>query len=355
MMMRQEKKNLSLERYKTSLKSASLLVVLFFIGLQVSLPLLTQLNSLLLFSLAITLYLFLLILGMLVYLDLMGYRTLSKRLEHISNFIAVLSRGNLGQRMHIEAPDEVGRMESELNLLAEKIEKQVNSLQRLAEYNEAMQNQVHAAAIIEERQRLARDLHDAVSQQLFALSMMSAATLRLFDTDLARAREHLQEIADMASRAQGEMRALLLHLRPVQLSEDPLHIGVEKLVQELGEKCQLQFDLSLEPVELTRGIENHLFRIIQEALSNILRHAEASRVRLAVFKKDRDLFLHISDNGRGFNPEETKTASYGLKTMQERCEEIGGIFTLTSKQKQGTHISLRIPLKGKEPEDDTTY
>jgi two-component system, NarL family, sensor histidine kinase LiaS len=352
--MKEDRKSPSLDRYKTSLKFASLLVVLFFIGLQASLPLLTQLNSLLLFSLAITLYLFLLALGMMVYQSIMGYRTLGKRLEHISNFSAILSRDNLGQRMAVENHDELGRMESELNLLAEKIEKQVNSLQRLAEYNEAMQSQVHTAAIIEERQRLARDLHDAVSQQLFALSMMSAATLRLFETDLPLAKIHLQEIADMASRAQGEMRALLLHLRPVQLSEDPLHTGVENLVRDLGDKCKLKFDLSLEPVELSRGIENHLFRIIQEALSNILRHAEATRVRLAVFKKDRDLFLHISDNGRGFRPEENKSASYGLKTMQERCEEIGGSFTLTSKEKQGTHISIRIPLKGKEPQNDRT-
>lgn len=352
--MKEEQKSQGLDRYKTSLKSASLLVILFFIGLQASLPLLTQVNSLLLFSLVITAYLFLLALGMMVYLDIMGYRTLNKRLEHISNFIAILSRGNLGQRMDVEDHDEVGRMESELNLLAEKIEKQVNSLQRLAEYNEAMQAQVHTAAIIEERQRLARDLHDAVSQQLFALSMMSAATLRLFETDLTLAKEHLQEIADMASRAQGEMRALLLHLRPVQLSEDPLHIGVEKLVRDLCDKCKLEFELSLEPVELSRGIENHLFRIIQEALSNILRHAEATRVRLAVFKRDRDLFLHISDNGRGFRPEENKSASYGLQTMQERCEEIGGSFTLTSKERQGTHISIRIPLKGGEPENEGT-
>ncbi len=342
------KKKLPLNRYKPAFKTAALLVALFFIGLQALMPLITHYDSLLLFSLSITLYLFLLTLGILLYLEFSGYRSLKKRLESISTFIAVLSRGNLGQRMPVKADGELGRMESELNLLAKKIEKQVNSLQRLAEYNESMKGQVHAAAIIEERQRLARDLHDAVSQHLFALNMLTAAALRLFDADQQRAREHLAEIADMASRAQGEMRALLLHLRPVQLSEDPLHIGVNKLAKELGDKCNLDFELSLEPMHISRGIENHLFRIIQEALSNILRHAHATRVRIAAFKKDRDLFLQISDNGRGFDPGEEKRAAYGLKTMRERCEEIGGSFTLTSRDQQGTHISLRIPLKDKE-------
>lgn len=337
-----------LKRYKPAVKAAAFMVALFFIGLQALLPLLTQLDSLLLFSISITLYLFLITLGTLLYLEFAGYRTLSKRLERISSFMAVLSRGNLGQRMEVEAEDELGRMEGELNHLAEKIEKQVSSLQRLAEYNEAMQEQVHTAAIIQERQRLARDLHDAVSQHLFALNMLTAATLRRFEADPGQAREFLGEIADMAARAQGEMRALLLHLHPVQLSEDPLHVGVAKLVKDLEAKSSLVFQLDLEPLMISRGIENHLFRIIQEGLSNILRHADATRVKISTVKKGRDLFLHISDNGKGFDPREGQKAGYGLKTMRERCEEVGGTFTLTSGEGQGTHISLRIPLKEKE-------
>ncbi len=339
---------LPLKRYKPALKAASLLVALFFIGLQALLPLLTRFDSLLLFSLSITLYLLLLTLGMLLYLEFTGYRTMSKRLEKISSFIAVLSRGNLGQRMEVETGDDLGRMETELNQLAEKIEKQVNSLQRLAEYNESMQGQVQAAAIIQERQRLARDLHDAVSQHLFALNMLAAATLRRFQADPEQARRHLEEIADMAAKAQGEMRALLLHLHPVQLSEDPLHVGVAKLVEGLQGKCSLKFELNLEPLDISRGIENHLFRIIQEALANILRHANASRVKITTAKKGRDLFLHINDDGKGFDPQEGQRAGYGLKTMRERCEEIGGTFALTSGKGQGTHISLRIPIKEKE-------
>jgi two-component system, NarL family, sensor histidine kinase LiaS len=337
-----------LKRLLPGLKAAAFLVALFFIGLQALLPVLTRYGNLLLFSLGITLYLFLLTLGMLLYLEFSGFRTLSRRLEKIRGFMAVLSRGHLGQRLEVEPGDELSPMEEELNDLAGKIEKQVSSLQRLAEYNEAMQGQVRTAAVLQERQRLARDLHDAVSQHLFALNMLAAATLRRFEADSGQTREHLEEMAGMAARAQGEMRALLLHLHPVQLSEDPLHVGVAHLARDLEGKTNLRFQLELEPLDISRGIENQLFRVIQEALANILRHAGATRVRITLFRKDRDLFLNISDNGRGFDPRDNQRAGYGLKSMQERCEEIGGTFSLTSREGQGTHISLRIPLKEKE-------
>ena len=280
-------------------------------------------------------------------------KRIKKRLDDVTAFTAVLARGNLSYRMSVSQKDEVGRVALELNRLAEIMEKHVASLQRLADDNQALAGKVHSAAVIEERQRLARDLHDAVSQQLFALTMLSEAAAATMDAGMTPQHGQLRDIAELAAQVQQEMRALLLHLRPVQLSEETLTQGLKSLTGELEEKSGLNFELHLEALPpLARGMENHLFRIVQEALANILRHADAGKLGIHFFHKEGELFLSINDNGRGFNPRQEKKASYGLKTMRERCEEIGGQLTITSREEAGTRIDIRVPLKGKDDDYD---
>ncbi|MCW3490596.1 sensor histidine kinase [Dethiobacter alkaliphilus] len=273
-------------------------------------------------------------------------KRIKKRLDDVAAFTAVLARGNLSQRMAPQK-DEIGRVTQELNRLAETMERHVSSLQRLADDNEALAGKVHSAAIIEERQRLARDLHDAVSQQLFALTMLSEAADATMQSGAMPEPGQIRDIAELAAQVQQEMRALLLHLRPVQLSEETLPEALQSLVQELEQKSGLKFKLALDPLpSVPRGVENHLFRIVQEALANILRHAQASEVSIQVFAREGELFLQIGDNGRGFDPQQEKKASYGLKTMRERCAEVGGQLSVTSREGSGTRIDVRVPLKG---------
>lgn len=272
-------------------------------------------------------------------------RLLKKRLEDLSTYITILARGNLSQRMKDAGDDEIGTIAQDLNELADKIQTQVSTLQKMAKEKTELADQAHTAAAIEERQRLARDLHDAVSQQLFALSMMSSASLRLLDRDVEAAKTQMEEVADMAAKAQGEMRALLLHLRPVHLSGDPLDVGVSKLVSELKAKSGIDFDLEMkEWGELPKSIEDHLFRMVQEGLSNSLRHAEASTIKLRLYEKERYLYVHLRDNGKGFDMANKKKSSYGLNTMRERCEEIGGTLKVTSQVGEGTALDVRVPL-----------
>ncbi|MCT2535577.1 sensor histidine kinase [Aquibacillus koreensis] len=283
-----------------------------------------------------------------VYVGFKSSGDMKDRLDYLSVLIAQLARGNYSSRVYDNDDDEISRIGSELNGLGEKMQGQVKSLQRLADEKSEYAKSAHKAATIEERQRLARDLHDAVSQQLFALTMMSQASLRLFDRDPEQAREQVKEMSGTALKAQTEMRALLLHLRPVDLSGEPLQIGIHNLIEELKQKCQIDFHLHLEEVQgLYETTEEHLFRIVQEALSNILRHANATEVTLDIVKRNNELFVHIADNGKGFeldNHHQKKT-SYGLKTMRERTEEIGGTFAIKSKKGEGTHIDIRIPLR----------
>ncbi|UFU00500.1 sensor histidine kinase [Radiobacillus kanasensis] len=269
------------------------------------------------------------------------------RMDYLSVLITQLSRGNYSSRVYFNEDDEIARIGNELNELGEKLQSQVKSLQRMADEKSEYAKSAHKAATIEERQRLARDLHDAISQQLFALTMMTQATLRVMEKDPVLAKTQLEEISSTAIKAQTEMRALLLHLRPVDLSGEPLISGIHKLVEELKQKCPIEFHLQLEEVDgISQSTEEHLFRIVQESLSNTLRHANASEVSIEITRSKGEMFVHIGDNGQGFDLEtdERKKTSYGLKTMKERCEELGGTFAIRTKQGEGTHIDIRIPL-----------
>lgn len=271
---------------------------------------------------------------------------LKERLTDVLLLISSLRSGKVTGRIqgNEHEKDEIGVISEELNHLADYIEEQRHSLQRLADTKTSLAQSAHAAVVMEERQRLARDLHDVVSQQLFALSMMSSATLRLFENDRDKAKVQLEEISKIAANAQGEMRALLLHLRPIQLSNDSLCDGVIKLIQDLKGKTKLDFQAGIdEIVHISKATEEHLFRIIQEALSNILRHAEASKITISLTEEENYIYLYISDNGKGFDPTIERVASYGLKTMRERCEEVGGVFNIRSKENEGTYIDIRIP------------
>lgn len=280
------------------------------------------------------------------YVGFKSSSNLRERLDDLSVLIAQYANGNYQSRINIKEHDEIARISNEMNGLGEKLQSQVKSLQRMADEKAEFAKTAHKSAVIEERQRIARDLHDAVSQQLFALTMLSEAAIKQFDSNPDQAKEQMQDVVKAAMQSQAEMRALLLHLRPVHLAGDPLPKGIHKLVSELEQRCQLDFHVDVkETLTVSETIEEHVFRIIQEALANVLRHANATVVHLTCAKQADALFVHIRDNGIGFDAQtdtENK-ASYGLKTMQERCEELGGIFTIRTNKGEGTYIDIRIP------------
>lgn len=280
--------------------------------------------------------------------SIFGYvsgNSMKKRLEEITQATLAYERGNFKYRLPQTSDDEIGQMSIHLNEMAKRIEDQVASLQRLssekAEWNETLKQ----TAITEERQRLARELHDAVSQQLFAISMMTSAARSTIEEQPAKARGQIEAIERMASEAQSEMRALLLHLRPTHLEGKKLKEGIDNLLDELKTKHQLAIKWQVEEIiGLSKGIEDHLFRIIQEAISNTLRHAKASSIELILYMVNDQVRLKISDNGIGFNANEEKPSSYGLRTMVERVNEIGGVIEIFSRPQKGTEIEVKVPI-----------
>lgn len=212
------------------------------------------------------------------------------------------------------------------------------------EWNRELKEEV----LTEERNRLARELHDSVSQQLFAATMLLSAINQSPDpTSEATAKQRVL-VEEVINEAQSEMRALLLHLRPIQLEGKSLKVGMQELLSELTAKLPLKVTWNLQDVQLEKGIEDHLFRILQEAVSNTLRHAKAKTLEVHMMEVDQFVFLKVVDDGKGFNIDDQKAGSYGITNMRERASEIGGKIKIVSLPGRGTSIEVKIPLPNQE-------
>ncbi|SOC38217.1 sensor histidine kinase [Ureibacillus acetophenoni] len=234
----------------------------------------------------------------------------------------------------------------------ELIETQRKSLQKLTNERVDSNDAIIQERIVQERQRLARELHDSVSQQLFAASMLLSALTEQAQGD-EKSQKTLQQVEKIVQQAQLEMRALLLHLRPIALRNNTLAEGLTGLVLELKQKVNFDIDYKIEEIELSKAEEDHLFRIAQEALSNTLRHSKATEVELTLIAPDNVAILRIQDNGRGFNVEEdNQTTSYGLKNIAERAVEIGCIYKIVSVPGEGTIVEVKVPLKMRQNTDE---
>ena len=229
-------------------------------------------------------------------------------------------------------------LSGKLNLLTEAVQKAEN------------QSLVKEEAIIEkERKRIARDLHDTVSQELFAAHMiLSGVSQQAFKLDREKMQTQLQSVAAILETAQKDLRVLLLHLRPVELEEKSLVEGIQILLKELEDKSDLKVSLKQNVSKLPKKIEEHIFRILQELISNTLRHAQASCLDVYLYQTDVELQLKVVDNGIGFQLGSLDDLSYGLRNIKERVEDMAGTVQLLTAPKQGLAVDIRIPLLDKE-------
>ena len=229
-------------------------------------------------------------------------------------------------------------LSGKLNLLTEAVQKAEN------------QTLVKEEAIIEkERKRIARDLHDTVSQELFAAHMiLSGVSQQALKLDREKMQTQLQGVAAILETAQKDLRVLLLHLRPVELEEKSLIEGIQILLKELEDKSDLKVSLKQKVSKLPKKIEEHIFRILQELISNTLRHAQASCLDVYLYQTDVELQLKVVDNGIGFQLGSLDDLSYGLRNIKERVEDMAGTVQLLTAPKQGLAVDIRIPLLDKE-------
>ncbi len=194
-------------------------------------------------------------------------------------------------------------------------------------------------AAAEERQRLARELHDSVSQTLFTSTVMSESALRQWETNPTKAHALMEQLQQLTTSALSEMRLLLLELRPASLTQ----VGLPSLIQQLAATLQSRTAIEISTVldeipTLVPDVQVALYRTVQEALNNIIKHAQASRVIIRLEWNNKQLVLTITDNGKGFDSSAKKPSSLGMNIMRERAESINATLHVESVIGEGTRI-----------------
>ncbi|MFC0298861.1 sensor histidine kinase [Geobacillus jurassicus] len=267
-----------------------------------------------------------------------------KQRQAVMQALEQIEHGEMGELCQGEPPPELQELWRQIEKLQTQWLEQTKRVQKLAAEKAEQEERLVERILSEERTRLARELHDSVSQQLFAASMMMSAVMETMPPDDERHRKQLKMVEQMIHQSQLEMRALLLHLRPVQLKGKSLQEGMNELLTELAGKVPLKMKWKIEDVPLDKGVEDHLFRILQESLSNTLRHAKAQSLEVLLIERDGFAILRVTDDGVGFDVERSKSGSYGLQHMHERAAEIGGALKIVSLKGQGTRLEVKVPI-----------
>jgi two-component system nitrate/nitrite sensor histidine kinase NarX len=208
--------------------------------------------------------------------------------------------------------------------------------------NAELYEQAQELAVMEERQRLARNLHDAINQSLFSAGLIAEVLPRVWDQDQDLARSSLEDLRRLTRSAQAEMRALLAELRPSTLIDSDL----DELLHLLGNALSGRIDIPVvvtatREIILPATVQVAFYRVCQEALSNIAKHAKANRVEIDLMQEGDMVELRVRDDGIGFDLDQTFSGHYGLGMMRERAEAVGAQLSVTSQPGHGTELIIR--------------
>jgi signal transduction histidine kinase len=263
---------------------------------------------------------------------LLSTRRLVGRLRRLAATTVAVADGDYRHRLPVSGGDEVGQLEGNFNRMAERLDGTMASERQLAEAGE--------------RARIARELHDAISQNLFSLRLLAAGVGKALPAGSPLGPE-VAAMEQTATATMHEMQALLLELRPVALEDAGLIPALEELCRAYRERLGVAIDADLEPVELAPPVEHAVLRIVQEALANAVRHARPDRVRLRLHREDGQVAVSVTDDGAGFDPAQANQRhGMGLGLMRQRAAELGGSLQLDSAPGQGTTVRVLLPKDG---------
>ena len=207
--------------------------------------------------------------------------------------------------------------------------------------NAELYGQSQALAVLEERQRLARNLHDAVNQSLFSAGLIAEVLPRLWDRDQPEARRSLDDLRRLMRGAMAEMRTLLAELRPSTLTDSNLGDLLRMLGNALSGRINLPVTITIKgEYKLPAETQLAFYRVCQETLSNIAKHARASQVEIDLKQDESVTEMRINDNGQGFDTEKVFSGHYGLGMMRERAEAAGALLSVTSQPGHGTELRI---------------
>jgi signal transduction histidine kinase len=269
-------------------------------------------------------------------------RRITRRLQRITLAAHAWSLGNFQVHVTDRSPDELGQLTQDLNRMAQQIETLLDTQQQLAS--------------LEERQRVARDLHDSVKQQAFALTLLIGAAQSRLPDDLASARGSLSKAGELADQIRQELTSILQQLRPVALAGQGLQAALRDYIRQWSQQTSMacEFQTSSMPGGsqasiLRPEIEEALFRIAQEALANVAHHSQASQVQVQLEQGTDQVCLHVLDNGKGFAVEQAAGRGHGLANMRDRVAAYGGTLHIRSASGE-TVVTGCIPLVQETPE-----
>jgi signal transduction histidine kinase len=267
---------------------------------------------------------------------LLSTRRLTRRLKRLAAATLEVADGQFGERIRVSGHDEVSQVEDNFNRMAAQLQASLAGMRQLAE----------AGARQDERSRIARELHDSISQELFSIQALAGGLRRTLPpgSDVLPAVETMEQTAGDTMR---EMRSLLLALRPVALDEAGLASAIEAVCRGYTERLGVQVSADITAADLPPSLEHAILRVTQEAVANAVRHSGASLVTVALRAGPREATLEIADDGHGFDvlARQRSSAGLGLRAMRDRVAEHGGQFAIMSTSRDGTTVRATFPLE----------
>jgi len=261
-------------------------------------------------------------------------RGLRKRLGTLSTAARAWSKGDFSAAPRDGSADEIGELTRNLTNMADQLQTLLHARDELAR--------------VEERNRLARDLHDTVKQQTYAARMQLSAAKNLLEADPKMAAEHLESALQLNRETQQELKLIIDELRPAALEGKGLAQALREYAARWQEHTGIQVTTTVSGERsLPLDVEQALYRVLQESLANIARHAEADSVGLSLSMVPERVTLVIADNGRGFDPNAVSPNSLGLAGMKQRLTEVGGTLKVESTLAVGTTVNAEVQLNTK--------
>lgn len=261
-------------------------------------------------------------------------------------YLAMLevSKGNFKSRINNDSVHSFQYIYDTFNSMMSMVEERITLLQKLGQEKAQVEQEIVNTAVVEERKRLARDLHDTVSQELFAIHLAASTLPKMLESNPQAVPALMKQMIQLSHHAQKQMRGLISQLRPIELADRTLEEALDKWFPEYCRANELQGVLDVEiENEIPDVIEHQLFLMIQEAMANVVKHASATRISLTLRELEHQYMMHIEDNGKGFDRKDISSTSHGLSTMRERSRQLGGEIQITSQLEIGTKVKVTIP------------
>ena len=263
-----------------------------------------------------------------------------------------VSRADLSHRVRRWADDEIGELAVAFNQMTAELER----MEEIRQERETLRRQLLDSVIAaqeDERRRIARELHDSTSQGLTSLMV----GLRNLDSacDNPQVHSQAQDLRQITGSLLDDVHNLALQLRPIALDDLGLAAALERLCSDWQKRHRINIDavVHLGPQRLPESVETALYRIVQEALANITRHAQARTASLLIERRQNDVVAVIEDDGQGFDPAQVQANGHlGLLGIQERAELLGGRMTIESALGQGTSLFVQIPIPDQPGENN---